>query len=182
MKYLLGAACLLLMGAGCMQTPKPIAQPNPPQKTETVPVATPEPDADTETETSTSQTIETEVFSLVVSETYQVETENYLRIQNFIGQDDPRYVYANNAFFIEITDGTIINTTEEEFAVWYETTTPSELIGTAVIKGEGRHVAGDGWPGHAYFEPLSKTIFTISYQHPEGRTEAEAILQNIEWK
>lgn len=134
-------------------------------------------------------TIETRYFNLPVDAAYSVELEeNRIRIQNFIGQDDPNYDYPDDAFFIEIQPLSSFGTDEATMLDgWqqdYDAVEDAILNTRTVRYGEGRHGGGDGWPGAGYFVPdiavISLFAQTDSPIDP-GLVLAKELISNIVW-
>lgn len=125
------------------------------------------------------QFVNTDIYRLPVDYTYTLEQngEN-TRIQNFVGSDDPGFVYTDNAFFIEI--GTTAMP-RSEIAEIHESTETVILAGETVMRGNNRAVGGESWSGHSYFNNSNDILIFLSYRHPAGEALAEAVIQQIHW-
>ncbi len=125
-------------------------------------------------------------YEIAISKEYTVE-ENYdnLRIQNFVGQDDPQTIYADEAFFIEIREvaDNLSVDWERSFRETHESIEEMNSNGEDVIYGKERVMQGDSWSGTSYFRGGDDVVVIYLYaQHEAGLELAEAVVSNIQWK
>ncbi len=150
---LLGAMGLILLGGGCVTVTNP--------ESETVE------NWETAFPSGEWEFVNTDSYSLPVDYSYELRQEgDRVRIQNFVGSDDPNFDYEDNAFFIEITSN--VDLTEQRFSGEYQTITNETLGGNTVIKGVDRIVAGDSWPGHGYMSNEKNVVINLYYAENEG--------------
>jgi hypothetical protein len=164
--YLLAAMMLVLIGGGCVAS------------------TTPESEADQAWEAAfpsgSWQFANTDAYVLPVDHDFTLEqTGDSVRIQNFVGSDDPYFAYPDEAFFIEIRP-----TTEswQSFATGFESTEDVTLAGEPATRGNDRLPGGESWPGHSYHVGSKGTYIGLFYLHPEGEALAEAVIQQINWQ
>lgn len=158
---------LILIGAGCSQ---PVPDSSSAKVSES---------ATTETDVND---IETEVYLLDVDDAYTVSEESYgFRIQNYEGSDDPRMVYADEAFMIEIWnvgEGYGLDDMKED----YGQVTERELDGRTVYFGADGRVGGEQWMHEAYFDDQSDTLMVIYANALPGNELGQAVVAALQWK
>lgn len=185
-KYLFVGAMLLLMGGGCESANQPTLEDMPNDEMNF--------EASNDEDLSAGRVADPIAFPsgnwemymgqgyvIPVDATFQPRWEgSRLRIQNFEGQDDPRFDYADDAFFIEITN--VENDMSEEFRGDHGQVDEAALAGEPVLKGTERAVGGESWPGHSYLNTERGVYIRVSYLHPEASVIAEAILSHLSWE
>lgn len=183
-KYLFGAVMLLVMGAGCtaVDTNTSGDERNEGMEDELTvgesggrvadPIAFP---------SGTFEMYRATGYVLPIDQAFSVDQQgDQLRIQNFEGQDDPHYDYADDVFFIEIFSHA--SDSEADFRAQHSAVAEVELAEETVLKGEERIVAGDSWPGHSYYNIDRNVLVRLYYTNPGGNEIAEAILSHLSWE
>ena len=125
------------------------------------------------------QFVNTAAYRLPVDYGYVLEqTESRVRIQNFISQDGYGIEYPDQTFFIEITP---YISGQENIADSFTSTEDVILAGKEAIRGNGRLLGGETWPGHSYYLDEQNVYIGLFYLKPAGEALAEAVIQQIHW-